>query len=153
MNLNSILLCGFIVVVVYAGDDDDSNNRLNLKHRLFAKSSKAVSTPSNKATKSSKAFGGKSKSQKAEAEASCSDVQAKLDTCEAAATTLDDEHSHKITWEYPITKINGETPPGKLQPLVNIETMLDTTQSDGNRLVVTRGTRLAGTRVAIHVHE
>ncbi len=64
-----------------------------------------------------------------------------------------DKHSHKITWDYPITKINGETPPGKLQPLVNTETMLDTTQSDGMRLVVMKGTRVAGTRVAIHVHQ
>jgi quercetin dioxygenase-like cupin family protein len=64
-----------------------------------------------------------------------------------------DKYKHKITWTYPITKINGETPPGKLQPLINTETMLDTTQSDGNRLLVTKGTRVAGTRVAIHVHQ
>ncbi len=56
-------------------------------------------------------------------------------------------------WTYPITIINGATPPGKLQPLANTSTMLDTKQSDGLRLLVTKGTRLAGTRVAIHVHE
>ena len=56
-------------------------------------------------------------------------------------------------WTYPITTINGATPPGKLQPLANTSTMLDTKQSDGLRLLVTKGTRLAGTRVAIHVHE
>jgi quercetin dioxygenase-like cupin family protein len=56
-------------------------------------------------------------------------------------------------WKYPITTINGATPPGKLQTLVNTSTMLDTKQSDGLRLLVTKGTRLAGTRVAIHVHE
>jgi quercetin dioxygenase-like cupin family protein len=64
-----------------------------------------------------------------------------------------DKYKHKITWTYPIYKINGETPPGKLQPLVNTSTMLDTKQSDGNRLLVTKGTRVAGTRVAIHVHQ
>jgi len=56
-------------------------------------------------------------------------------------------------WTYPITTINSATPPGKLQPLANTSTMLDTKQSDGLRLLVTKGTRLAGTRVAIHVHE
>ena len=56
-------------------------------------------------------------------------------------------------WTYPITTINGTVPEGKLQPLANTSTMLDTKQSDGLRLLVTKGTRLAGTRVAIHVHE
>ena len=62
--------------------------------QLFAKSGKgkAASTKSDKATKSSKALGSKAKGQKVEEDSSslfstCSDVQAKLDTCEAAATT------------------------------------------------------------------
>jgi quercetin dioxygenase-like cupin family protein len=112
--------------------------------QLFTKSSKAVST---KDAKSAKAYSKGKKEDDSSLFTSCADVQAKLDTCEAAAS------EPEITWTYPITKINGETPPGKLQPLVNSETMLDTTQSDGNRLVVTKGTRLAGTRVAVHVHQ
>ena len=69
------------------------------------------------------------------------------------ACWLFDAYPQKTSWTYPITKINGETPPGKLQPLVNTKTMIDTKQSDGNRLLVMKGTRLAGTRVGIHVHE
>ena len=56
-------------------------------------------------------------------------------------------------WIYPTTTVNGVTPPGKLQKLTDTSTMLDTKQSDGSRLLVTKGTRLAGTRVGIHVHE
>ena len=60
--------------------------------QLFAKSGKAASTKSDKATKSSKALGSKAKGQKVEEDdtsslfSTCSDVKAKLDTCEAAAT-------------------------------------------------------------------
>ena len=56
-------------------------------------------------------------------------------------------------WTYPITTINGTVPEGKLQPLANTTTMIDTVQTDGNRLLVMKGTRIAGTRVGIHVHE
>jgi hypothetical protein len=52
----------------------------------------------------------------------------------------------------PITTINGEVPEGELMPLQDSIVLLDTIQDDGNRLVVTKGTRLAGTRVGIHVH-
>ena len=66
----------------------DGNNQ------LFAKSSKAATTKSDKAAKSSKALGSKAKAQKVDDDSSsslftnsnCADVQAKLDTCEAAAT-------------------------------------------------------------------
>jgi quercetin dioxygenase-like cupin family protein len=71
----------------------------------------------------------------------------------ASALTLLSACSSTPQWTYPITTINGATPPGKLQPLANTSTMLDTKQSNGLRLLVTKGTRLAGTRVAIHVHE
>ncbi len=53
----------------------------------------------------------------------------------------------------PTSKINGEVPPGRMYPLVDVTTMLDTITADGDRLVITRGVRLAGTRVGIHVHE
>lgn len=56
-------------------------------------------------------------------------------------------------WQYPITKINNAVPEGKLEPLHNTSVMLDIIQTDGMRLLVEKGTRLAGTRVGIHVHE
>lgn len=37
--------------------------------------------------------------------------------------------------------------------LVDVTIMLDTLNADGDRLLVTRGVREAGTRVGIHVHE
>lgn len=52
-----------------------------------------------------------------------------------------------------ITKINGSVPPGELLPLQNVKTLIDTIDAFGHRLVVTEGTRKAGTRVAIHVHK
>ena len=51
------------------------------------------------------------------------------------------------------TTVNGKTPPGALAPLVDVTPMLDTITADGDRLLVTRGVRKAGTRVGIHVHE
>lgn len=53
----------------------------------------------------------------------------------------------------PVSLINGSVPSGKLDPLQNVTTMLDTVDSQGNRLFVSRGTRMPGTRVGIHVHE
>ena len=67
----------------------DGNN-----FHLFAKSGKAATTKSDKAAKSSKALGSKAKAQNQKVEddsssstlfTTCADVQAKLDTCEAAA--------------------------------------------------------------------
>jgi quercetin dioxygenase-like cupin family protein len=52
----------------------------------------------------------------------------------------------------PVTTINGSPPPGVLQPLDDVTTMIDTVNSDGNRLLVVQGTRKAGTRAAIHLH-
>ncbi len=52
----------------------------------------------------------------------------------------------------PVTTINGTTPPGVLQPLDDVTTMLDTITADGDRLLVVQGTRKAGTRAVIHVH-
>lgn len=53
----------------------------------------------------------------------------------------------------PVTQINGQTPPGRLLPLEHPTMMLDTLDSKGNRVVVTKGTRKAGTRVGIHIHK
>lgn len=53
----------------------------------------------------------------------------------------------------PVTTINGSPPPGILQPLEDVETMIDTVTADGNRLLVVQGTRRAGTRSVIHFHD
>jgi quercetin dioxygenase-like cupin family protein len=53
----------------------------------------------------------------------------------------------------PVYTINGEVPIGKTMALVNTHVMIDMIQADGNRLLVTRGTRQAGTRVGIHYHK
>lgn len=53
----------------------------------------------------------------------------------------------------PTNLINGETPPGKVAGLVNITKLIDVVRPDGLQLLVGRGTRLPGTRVAIHIHE
>ena len=52
-----------------------------------------------------------------------------------------------------VTLLNGERPPGQLARLVDAITMLDTVDVNGQRIVVEKGTRKAGTRVGIHVHE
>ena len=52
-----------------------------------------------------------------------------------------------------VTKINGTLPPGTVAPLVDVTVMLDTILPDGNRMLVSKGTRRAGTRVGIHIHE
>ena len=72
---------------------DRNNSHLFAKSgkATSAKSGKATSTKSDKAAKSSKALGSKAKAEKKVEDDSslfstCADVQAKLDTCEAAAT-------------------------------------------------------------------
>lgn len=52
-----------------------------------------------------------------------------------------------------VTTINGMPLPGQVEPLHNVVTMIDTIMPDGDRLLVAKGTRKAGTRVGIHVHE
>ena len=52
-----------------------------------------------------------------------------------------------------VTTLNGERPPGQLARLVDAITMLDAVDVNGQRIVVEKGTRKAGTRVGIHVHE
>ena len=53
----------------------------------------------------------------------------------------------------PTSLINGKKPPGTVAGLVNTKLLIDTIRPDGMQLSVTRGTRLPGKRVAIHVHE
>ena len=53
----------------------------------------------------------------------------------------------------PVTTINGEVPPGEMMPLQNVTTMMDVIDANGLRLLVTQGTRKAGTRVGIHIHQ
>ena len=52
-----------------------------------------------------------------------------------------------------MTTLNGKRPDGELLPLQDVEIMLDTIDADGNRLLVERGIRKAGTRAGIHVHQ
>lgn len=72
----------------------------------------------------------------------CSQIKAPLANSQPSVST-----------ELNVTRINGERPPGRLERLVNVTTMLDTIDSNGQRILVERGVRKAGTRVAIHVHE
>lgn len=58
-----------------------------------------------------------------------------------------------ISAELNVAQINGERPPGRLERLVNVTTMLDILDSNGQRVLVERGIRKAGTRAVIHVHE
>lgn len=58
-----------------------------------------------------------------------------------------------VSSERDVTTINGTVPLGEMLPLRDVTTMLDTIESGGQRLVITRGVRLAGTRAAIHVHQ
>lgn len=55
--------------------------------------------------------------------------------------------------ELDITTINGQRPPGRLERLVDVKKMMDTVDVNGNRMLVERGVRKGGTRVAIHVHQ
>lgn len=51
------------------------------------------------------------------------------------------------------TKINGQSVPGTLAPLVDTVVLLDICNAAGQRVRITKGTRKAGTRVGIHVHK
>jgi len=63
----------------------------------------------------------------------------------------EDPHAHHVLAG--VSTINGEVPPGVVRGLQDVTVLLDTITSRGDRLLVVRGTRLAGTRVGIHVHE
>ena len=58
-----------------------------------------------------------------------------------------------LSSELNVTAINGERPPGRLERLVDVKTMMDTVDVTGKRVLVEKGVRKAGTRVAIHVHQ
>lgn len=57
-----------------------------------------------------------------------------------------------IDWQLGKTKINGEALPGRLFSLQNVDVVADKIIGDA-QLLVELGTRKAGTRVGIHVHE
>lgn len=67
---------------------------------------------------------------------------------ECLESTVDD-----VETALDVTTINGAVVPGELRSMQDSTTMLDTLDANGNRLLVTRGTREAGTRVGIHVHK
>ena len=51
------------------------------------------------------------------------------------------------------TTLNGSSPPAVMAPLADLSVMLDTVQSDGNRLLVVQGVRKPGTRAPIQYHD
>lgn len=53
----------------------------------------------------------------------------------------------------PTRYINGKKPPGRVAGLINHQELINEIRPDGMQLLVFKGTRLPGTRVAIHVHE
>lgn len=57
-------------------------------------------------------------------------------------------HAHHA----PVSTINGKALPVDMLPLQDRTVMLDTIDSNGNRLYIVKGTRKAGTRAAIHIH-
>ncbi len=57
-----------------------------------------------------------------------------------------------VDWSYGTTTINGAVPPGRLLPLQNTVEVVDKIVGD-QHISVMLGTRRAGTRVGIHVHE
>lgn len=50
------------------------------------------------------------------------------------------------------TQINGSTPPGTLAPTVDGKVLLNICNADGQRVLMVKSIRKAGTRVGIHVH-
>ena len=57
-----------------------------------------------------------------------------------------------FAWVDPTTTVNGRSLPGKLLPFTKSVSVVDDV-IDGRNVAVNLGTREAGTRVAIHVHE
>lgn len=71
-----------------------------------------------------------------------------------AGPSAADSHDHNMAFgSLDVMAINGQPVPGKILPLQDVSTLLDTITTTGQHLRVTRGTRKAGTRMAIHVHE
>lgn len=56
---------------------------------------------------------------------------------------------------YPVTTINGQTLPGEMKPLQNVQSLvpMDYIDSFGREVIIHRGIREARTRVGIHIHE
>ena len=52
-----------------------------------------------------------------------------------------------------VAGLNGAAPPVPVAPLVATRTMMDIIDARGMRVVVLMGTRRAGTRAPIHVHD
>ncbi len=52
----------------------------------------------------------------------------------------------------PVTTLNGSVPPGTLARLIDESEMMRTSDGQGHTILVMRGTRVAGTRAALHTH-
>jgi quercetin dioxygenase-like cupin family protein len=64
----------------------------------------------------------------------------------------DHPDAEPVAWVDPTTEINGQSLPGTLLPFTKTVPVVDDV-IDGRNVAVNLGTREAGTRVAIHVHE
>ena len=73
----------------------------------------------------------------------------------ASTSTTDASASTTTTYDtaLDVTTINNAPVPGEMLPEQNVFVMLDTIDAHGNHLKTSQGTRMAGTRVAIHTHQ
>ena len=73
----------------------------------------------------------------------------------ASPSTTDASATTTTTYDtaLDVTTINNAPVPGVMLPEQDVAVMLDTIDAHGNVLKTSRGTRKAGTRVAIHTHE
>ncbi len=73
----------------------------------------------------------------------------------ASPSTIDASATTSTTYDtaLDVTTINNAPVPGEMLPEQNVSVMLDTIDANGNHLKTSKGTRKAGTRVAIHTHQ
>lgn len=72
----------------------------------------------------------------------------------SSVAAMSGTHGHDIVaGPLDTATINGKPPPGRVLPLQDVTLLIDELTSSGQRVVVARGTRKAGTRAAIHIHE
>jgi quercetin dioxygenase-like cupin family protein len=76
-----------------------------------------------------------------------------LAACSSGSDSMSMSQPSSLSTERDVTTINGETIPVPVKFIQDAKTMLDTVDANGNRLVITEGTRPAGTRAAIHIHK
>lgn len=75
------------------------------------------------------------------------------DAAPSTALPSTSNSSSPLSTQRDVTTINGAALPVPWKSLRDKKTMLDTIDADGNRLVITRATRPAGSRAPIHSHD